>query len=225
MASWLSNLLGKSPFGPIAEHTKKVHECVKLLRPLSECLVEGDFEGIQKLHNEMSRLEHEADKIKSDVRKLINQSMMMSVNRDDLKAFLGKQDDIADTAEDFAVVLILRKTKMHPELADEFLNFVDLVIEVSEDLLNTAEELTILAESAFSGKEARHVLELVDHIIHMEWETDKAQRSFAQHFYSLEDKLDPVTIMMYDKYCRKLGQVANKAEKVGKILRDLIERK
>ena len=55
------------------------------------------------------------------------------------------------------------------------------------------------------------------------WETDKLQRRFARRFYTFEDQLDPITLVMYDKYCRKLGQIANAAETAGKYLRAMIE--
>ena len=29
----IQDLFGKSPFGPLVEHTKKVHECVEMLKP------------------------------------------------------------------------------------------------------------------------------------------------------------------------------------------------
>ena len=60
-------LFGRSPFGMIHEHAKKVHECVGLIKPLAEALVKGDFETIDKLHHEMSRIEHEADMIKNKI--------------------------------------------------------------------------------------------------------------------------------------------------------------
>jgi predicted phosphate transport protein (TIGR00153 family) len=223
MKSLLSSLFGKSPFGPIIEHTKRVHECVKLIRPLADALLEEDYDRIEQLHHQMAQTEYDADQIKTEIRKLFFQHYFLAVDRELLNRYLSSQDDVADAAQDFAVLLRLRRTKMHLELKEDFVDLVDKVIEVSERMLGAAEELNLLVETAFSGKEAEKILKTVAEISEMEWQADKKARHFAEHFYSLEDRLDPITIMMYDKYVRKLGQVANSAEKVGKHLRTMIE--
>ena len=50
----------------------------------------------------------------------------------------------------------------------------------------------------------------------------KLQRKFARHCYVLEEQLDPVTLMFYEKICNTLSAVANKAENTGKFLHMLI---
>jgi predicted phosphate transport protein (TIGR00153 family) len=207
---WLSDLIGKSPFGIITEHSKKVYACVELIRSAAEALVNEDHDRIMQVQHEVSRLEYEADQIKDEIRKLLYRRLFISVSRDAMLRFLSAEDDVADRAQDFAVVLTLRKTKLHPELKDEFMNFVNAVIECAESLLAAA-------------KEAEKTLEAVKVLGEKEWNTDKLQRRFARHFYSLEEQLDPITVLMYDKYCRKLGQVANAAETAGKYLRAMIE--
>jgi len=221
----LDKLLGHSPYEAIVEHTRKVHECVELVRPLVEALLQEDYETLEELHHEMSRLEHEADDIKNAVRKHIARHYLLGVGRDDLNHFLAKQDDVADAAEDFAVVLILRRTRIHPELKEDFTAFAGKVIDVSDRLLEVAEGLVALAESAFAGPKAQQMLEAVEDQSQMEWEADKLQRRFARHYYEIEQELDPVTIMVYDKICHTLSDVANSAEGAGKHLRNMIEGK
>ena len=43
--SLIAELFGKSPFGPLVEHSKKVHECVELVKPLLEALI-PNLEGL-----------------------------------------------------------------------------------------------------------------------------------------------------------------------------------
>lgn len=217
-----NKLVGTSPFSMLLEHTRKVHECVQLLQPLTTALLEEDYEQIEALHNEMALKEYEADKIKTSIRDRIGQSYLMSVRRDDLLRFLSYQDNVADSAQDYAVVLLLRKTVVPEEVRQEFLDFVHQVIVVSEHLLNLAEELSVVVESAFSGAEARRVLESVEEIGKEEWKADRLERKFARHYYQLEDQLDPVTILFLDKYCDTLGEVANNAEATAKNLRQII---
>jgi predicted phosphate transport protein (TIGR00153 family) len=222
---FIRKLFGASPFRLLVEHTKKVHECVELIRPITEALLAEDYEKLDTLHNEMSKTEHEADVMKDEIRDMLTGMQLLSVGRYELTQFLAVQDTIADAAEDFSVVVLLRRTRMHPDLKDDFVAFVDQVISVSQQLLTLSEDLSVLAEAAFTGAEADRVLKAIDTIGQEEWKADKLQRAFAKHFYSLEKKLDPTTLAFYDKYCLTLSRVANKAESTAKFLRLIIAKK
>jgi len=218
----LGRFFGASPFAHLLEHTRKVHECVQLLKPLTKALLDGDREKIEELHHQISGTEHEADEIKASIRQELAASFMFSVRRDDLMRFLSYQDDVADAAEDFAVVALLHVNQVPLELREEFLAFVEQVIRVTEHLLSLAEELPVLVESAFQGKEAAKFKEGIDAIGKEEWEADKLQRRFARHFYQLEGQLSTVDLIFFDKYCTTLGAVANAAEKTAKYLRQIL---
>ena len=108
----LNQFFAPSPFTQLQEHSKKVHECVKLLRPLADALLAQDFKKIEELHKLVSKTEHEADILKSSLRDRISKMYFLSVGRLELSEYLAYQDDVADSAEDFAVLLLLRKTKI-----------------------------------------------------------------------------------------------------------------
>jgi len=216
------NFFAPSPFAQLHEHSKKVHKCVELLHPLADALLAEDYEKIEELHDLMSRTEYEADQIKTLLRDRINKMYFLSVGRLELSQFLAYQGDVADAAEDFAVVLLLRRTRLPEELKAGFMVFVEQVISVSEQLLNVAERLPVLAEAAFGGREVENVRKTIERIGKEEWEADRLERKFARHLYSIEDKIDPVTIIFLDKYCQTLGAVSNNAEKAAKYLRLVI---
>ena len=96
------------------------------------------------------------------------------------------------------------------------------VTQVSQTLLEGSEELVNLAEASFGGAEAETVLSRISGLGEQEWKADRMQRKLCQHIYSLEDQLDPITIMFYDKMLRALGSVANAAENAGEKLRMMI---
>ena len=215
---------GPSPFKQLHEHAKKVHECVKLLRPLADALLAENYQKIEELHNLMSKTEHEADQIKTQLRDIISKLHFLSVGRHELSEFLGYLDDVADAAEDFAVVLTLRRTKIPDELKEDFLAFVEQIINVSEQLLYLAERLSTVADSAFTGQEVEKMLEAISNIGEEEWKADRLGRKFARHVYIIEDKLEPITIIFLEKYCKTLSAVANNAEKTAKFLRLVIRK-
>jgi len=222
---FLERFFAPSPFIQLHEHAKKVHECVELIRPLADALLGEDYEKIEELHNLMSKTEHEADQIKTELRDKITKMYFLSVGQLELSQFLAYQDDVADAAEDFAVVLLLRKTKVPDELKADFLAFVGQVISVSEQLMNLTDKLSVLAEAAFSGKEAQDMLKAIERIGEEEWKADRVERKFARHLYSIEDKIAPITIFFLDKYCKTLGRISNNAEKSAKYLRLIIRKK
>jgi len=221
----IDKFFAPSPFKKLHEHSIKVHECVKLIRPLADALLTEEYNKIEELHNEMSKTEHEADILKNELRDQINKLHFLSVGKHELSKFLSYQDDVADEAEDFAVILILRNTKLPAVLREDFLTFVDQIIKVSEMLLSLSEKLSKLAEAAFGGKDAEEMLKTIDEIGEEEWKADRMERKFARKFYAMAEDMDPVTVMFLDKYCLALSKIANAAEKTAKYLRLVIRKK
>lgn len=220
----LSGLFGRSPFEPLIEHARKVHECVSLVRPVAEAVIAGDGDRLMELQHEMSRTEYEADQIKDKVRQHLPARYFLPVNRDDVARFLSAMDKIADDTEDFAIVATLRVIQLPEDVQQEFLDLVDKVLQVSESLLALTEDLGKLQKESFTGPDADDVLLKIQQVCHMEWESDKLSRKMARHVYSAEG-IDPVTIMILDKLSRALTAIADHAESVGKNLRLMIIRK
>lgn len=220
----ISSIFGRSPFEPLVEHARKVHECVALVRPVAEAIVAEDAERLATLQHEMSRTEYEADRLKDRVRQGLPHRYFLPVGRQEVAKFLAQMDKIADDAEDFAVIATLRPIRLPQEVRQAFLALVDKVVQVNESLLAVAEQLAQLQKEAFVGPGAEDVLMQIQQVCHMEWESDKLSRKFARGLYGLQN-LDPVTLMLVDKLTNALGRLADHAENVGKNLRLMIRRK
>ena len=220
--SLIGELFGRSPFGPLLEHTRKVHECVKLVKPLLEAYIAGKADDIHRLQDQVSKLEYEADTIKHQIREHLPRRYFLPVDRGDLEHFLHSQDEIADFVQDFAVVLLIRKTPIHPRLTDSFRAFVDQVLSVSDLLMAAAEDIDNLAEASFGGAEAEQVLKKVSGLNEGEWKADRMQRKLCMSIYEIEKELDPITILFYEKMLHALSGIANSAENTGDLLRQMI---
>ena len=220
----LFGVFGKSPFEPLVEHARKVHECVALLRPIADAILAGDMERLGDLQHQMSKTEYEADLVKDHIREHLPPRYFLPVDREEVARFLAQMDRIADDAQDFAIVATFRKLDLPPEFREDFLALVDKVVLLSESLLSLGEKLALLQKESFSGPDTKDVLMRIQQVAHMEWESDKLSRKFARRFYNWPGA-DPITIMLLDKLCRALGGVANHAENVGKMLRLMITRK
>ncbi len=222
LMSILKGLFGQSPFGPLIAHARKVQACVQLVPPLLEAAIREEAEEIHRLQDEVSRLEHEADLIKHEIREHLPRRYFLPVDRSDIDRLLHSLDALADYAQDFAVVLLIRRTRVHPDLVAEFRAFVEQVMQVTGALMGVVVDLDNLAEAAFGGAEAEAVLQRVGGLGAGEWKADRLQRRLGQHIYALETAIDPVTIMFYEKMMHALGHIANAAENAGEILRQMI---
>lgn len=220
----LSRIFGRSPFEPLVEHARKVHECVEMIGPIADAVVAGQYDKLVGLQHRMSKTEYEADLLKDRVRQRLPGRYFLPVSRQDVGRFLSQMDKIADGAEDFAVVSTLRKIRLPESLHEGFLTLVDKVVQVSQSLVEVAEHLAELQRDSFVGHEAEEVLTKIDQVAHMEWESDKLSRRFARQYYGMEE-LDPVTIILLDKMCACLRELADHAENVGKNLRLMISRR
>jgi len=220
--SIISKLFGKSPFEPLYQHMMKVKECVDLVRPLMDAFLNGEEKKLKEMAAKIFKAEHDADMVKKDIRNNLPKSIFLPVARGDLLSFLKEQDNIADSAEDLAVLLTMRKTAVPEELKSELKDFVEKVIETYEVAMTVSSEIKVLAETSFGGVEARKVMELIENLKLKEWEADKAQMEAAKKMFSIEKKLDPVSVMMWMHIFNELGTLANHAENAGDRMRMML---
>ena len=207
--SLLTKLFGASPFGPLLEHAQKVHCCVKLVIPIMEALRKEDYKEVRRLQDQVSKLEFEADEIKHNIRDNLSRRYLLPVSREDLDIYLHQQDSIADAVQDFAVISIIRQTRIHPDLGENFMAFVSHIVSVGDTLLGAAEEMVNLAETSFKGAEARKVLSLIAGLGEQEWKADRMQRQLSIDIYEREKDLDPITILFYEKMLGALSEISN----------------
>ena len=170
-------------------------------------------------------MEHEADLLKHTIREHLPHQYLLPLERSDLLRFLKSQDDIADLVQDFAVLLFIRKTPIHPSLVEGFLGFADQILHVSELMMAAAEDLQNLVKASFKGAQAKLILDRVSGLDKEEWNADRMQRKLGQRIYELEEKLSPITISFYEKMLQILSRIADTAENAGDILREMIIKK
>jgi predicted phosphate transport protein (TIGR00153 family) len=220
--SIISKLFGKSPFEPLYQHMLKVKECVDLVRPLMDAFIKGEDKKVTEMAAKIFKAEHYADMVKKDIRNNLPKSILLPVARGDLLSFLKEQDNIADSAEDLAVFLTMRKTDVPDELKPELKDFVEKVLETYEAAMTVSSEIKVLAETSFAGVEAHKVMDLIEELKLKEWEADKAQMEAAKKMFSIEKKLDPVSVMIWMHIFGELGTLANHAENAGDRMRMML---
>ena len=222
--SIISKLFGRSPFEPLYQHMLKVKECVDLIGPLINSLLAGDHKKVEEIAEKIFKAEHEADMVKKEIRNNLPKGIFLPVERGDILSFLKEQDKIADSSEDLAVLVTLRKMIVPEELKEELKELTDKVLLTCETAMNVSSEIKILAETSFGGVEAEKVMDMIEQVKTDEHEADKAQMKLAKKLFSIEKKIDPVSIMMWMQIFRELGTLANHAENVGDRLRMMLHK-
>jgi|TARA_B100000686_G_scaffold125855_1_gene133265 predicted phosphate transport protein (TIGR00153 family) len=215
-------LFSKSPFGPLQEHLKKVGDCVELVKPLFQALLDNDDESLRSTAKQISKLEHSADEIKNEIRDNLPRNIFMPVNRSDFLNLLSQQDSIADTVEDIAFLLTVRKTNCPESWRDSLLSYVHKCVNVFNETSEIYESLDSLVQSGMTGSEASAVLKKINDIGLKEWEVDKTQFEMLSNMFSMEDEMKPADLFWWSKIFKELGDIGNYSEKSVNSIRMMI---
>ena len=208
-------LFGKSPFGPLQSHMRKVYECTSLVPALFEALLAGEQDKVEQVSQRISELEHEADDIKNAIRSNLPKSIFLPVDRRDL---LDLQDALADRSEDLGILLRMRPLTVPQSLRDPLRDLVQKATAVTAEANRLMDQLDELVQASFSGPEAEKVVAIIDHLSLLEHQCDEVQWDFGKRVFAIEKDLSPGELWMWLKLGDKLGDLANSAENVGKRL-------
>jgi predicted phosphate transport protein (TIGR00153 family) len=218
-------LFGRSPFGPLSQHTERVHDTVVLVRPLLEAFMDGDWRRTEEVYAQIRELEHRADLIKNDIRDHLPKSLFMPVDRGDVLQFLRMQDKIADSAEDIGVLLTMRRTPTPAGMKEGVLTLVDSVIATSEAWFKAAKELPQLQEASFTGPEVEKMLGQINQVRELERVADQHQAAATKQLFEYESEIGPLSVMLWMNIFRVLGLVANHAESTADLLRLMLAKR
>ena len=85
-------------------------------------------------------------------------------------------------------------------------------------------ELDSLLETGFSGREATLVEKMVEELEEIERETDRMQITVRRALFNLKKDLPAVDVIFLYKIIEWIGDVADRAERVGNRLEQLLAR-
>lgn len=218
-------LFGRSPFAPLQSHMESVAQCVHKLPDLFDALEKRDEPRLDKLSEEISELEHNADLIKNNIRNHLPKSLFLPIDRGQLLEILALQDRIADKAEDSAVLLSLKRIEFLPAFKDEFKLFLHKNIETFDGVFLIIKELTELVESSFGGIEAEKVKAMVDDVAFKEHEVDLVQRQLIKKLFQAENEMTYATFYQWQRLFEAVASISNLSESLANRVRMTLELK
>ncbi|WP_299871024.1 TIGR00153 family protein [uncultured Cocleimonas sp.] len=222
--NYMSGLFGRSPITPLQEHMYRVYRCVRHLTPLIEGMVESDEKKVLKAHNSIAKGEHDADKMKHELRTHLPKGLFMPVDRRDVLDVLLRQDMIANQAKDISALIVGRKMQLPAEMNEPFQLFTNRCVDSVKQALQTINELDELVETGFRGLEVDRVEAMLSELGAIESETDTMQDELRATLFKLEKDLGPVDVIFTYRLIDWVGNVADNAERVGSRLSLMLAR-
>lgn len=218
------SLFGRSPIGPMQQHIAKAHECASNLVPFFQAVVSENWDEVERVQQTMSNLEKEADKLKRNVRMHLPKSLFLPVPRSDLLELLSVQDKVANRAKDIAGLMLGRRMTIPQPIQLPMLTFVQRAVDASAQALKAMNELNDILETGFGSREITRVTEMVEIVEDIEQDTDRMQVEVRRGLFALEKDLPPVDVMFLYTIIEWIGDVADRAERVGNRLEQLLAR-
>ena len=221
----IARLFGKSPFAPLQTHMDKVASCIGELPSLFEALLEQKTELIPAIAEKISKLEHEADLTKNDIRSHLPKSLFLPLERSALLEILSLQDALADQAEEIAhhADYLPFPFSLVPELRKPFSLLCQKNVEVFHLTRQVIKELDDLLESSFGGLEAEKVKGMVEQIAFSEYETTLIQDLLIKTLYRNTEALSYPAFHLGLTLIQKIGNLARLSEKLGNRICMLLE--
>lgn len=219
------NLFGRSPFALLQTHMEKVGSCVHMLKDLFEALENKNYATVEQIGTKISEMEHAADLTKNDIRNHLPRSLFLPIDKRQLLEILSLQDNIADSAEDVAVLTNLKKIELLDSLKDDFHAFLDLNIETYNEAEKIIKEMHELLETSFGGSEAEKVKIMVEHVGLKEHEVDLIQRRLLKKLFAHDEEMSNSSFHLWQKIIESLANISNLSEKLANRIRMTLELK
>jgi predicted phosphate transport protein (TIGR00153 family) len=189
---------------------------------LFEALCAGNEKKIRDIRYEIFALENKADEIKNELRSHLPKTLFMPVDRRDILEILDLQDSIADTAQDIAGALIVRRPKVVDSIRSPLMELTGRCLDACHQLARIMEQLDELVETSFGGRGSETVLAMINELNRIETDTDNKAIDLLNELFAHEGEIDPVSLMIWHRLIRWVGDLADYSEKVGNRLRLLV---
>lgn len=224
MKNPVSELFGKSPIKPLQEHMSVVTQCTLKLEDFLNASGSEDWDKAEAVYSDIRNLENHADTLKKEFRRNMPNSLFMPVPRTDLLDLITIQDKVANSARDIVGIMFGRKMIIPAPLKAEFAAFVDSAIKVTQQAQTAINELDELLESGFRGKEIDIVAALIEQLDCREVDADRHEREIRNKLLTIETDMPPLEAMFLYNIIEKVGELADRAQRVGSRLQLLLAR-
>ena len=189
-----------------------VFSCVCLIPQLFDAVYREDNSLVSEIAGQINKLETEADKLKSTFRLNMPKSLFLPVDRKDLLSLIGDQDKIADSAEDIGKTFLFREMTVPEGIKSLLDELLEGTMEITAAAKQMIEQLDELLEVGFAGREIDKISLMIAGVRRSEHSIDDIMHRIRKKLYSIENDLDPVSVMFWYKIIDLLGIISDQSE-------------
>lgn len=211
----IAQIFGESPFMRLKAHGEKVHTCVRLLREAFTALEAGDHARLREVAERVFALETEADDLRNELHEQLAAKVLLPIRKEDLFRILEHQDTIADRVEDIVAIWTYRDLRLPPPLMAEVRAYLERILKNCELAEGIMSRLDLLIESAFSGRDALTVSELITELSQREDATKSVQIELTRRLLAPENQLPPVEALLWLQTVEHLADLSKHADRTG----------
>jgi len=190
----------------------QVARCVSKMGEALDAFEQQKFDDLPGFAQDVSRLEHEADQIRDDIRNHLLRRFFMPVDRGQVLRILSQQDSLADTAEDICVLLTMKPIRIPEDLQESFRKYRALSTQAVDLAGSIIDQLDELVETGFGGAEAEKIRSLAHEVAFTEHQADVVAHEFVRGIYARDSELTPGEFHLWMRLTRTLSHLSNTAE-------------
>jgi hypothetical protein len=211
----LSELISKSPFGPIQVHMEKSKQCAEELLVYLDAAASNDWNKATTSRQKIIQLEKDADELKAETRDLLPKGLFLFVPRGDLLDLIGLADEIPNTIKDVSGLMYGRKMIIPSQISTSFKEFSTEAVSAVTTASAAIDQLTEVSRLAFGSKASNELDKIIASLDSQEREIDQLEVVVRQQLFDIEKDLPPVDVMFLYDVINKIGQLADRAEQLG----------
>ena len=210
-----SDLISKSPFGPIQVHMQKSLECAEELLLFLEAVIHDDWDKATASRKKISGLEKQADKLKAETRDLLPKGMFLFVPRGDLLDLIGLADEIPNTIKDISGLVYGRKMAIPSQISASFMEFASEAVQIVTTAALAIDQLSEVSRLAFGSRASGELDKIISNLDSLEEESDRSEVTVRLQLFDIEKDFPPIDVIFLYDVINKIGELADRAEQVG----------
>ena len=210
-----TDLISKSPLGPIQAHMEKSKDCAEELITFFEAVIQDNWDKASLSRDKIVILEKEADVLKAETRNLLPKGLFLSIQREDLLNLIGLADEIPNTVKDISGLVIGRHMTIPKPIRSAFKDLVKEAVSIVNTAATGIDQLSEVSRLAFGSKASNKLDKIISQLDSLEDNNDDAEITVRRKLFELEKDLPPVDVMFLYDVINKLGELADRAEQVG----------
>ncbi len=210
-----SELISRSPFGPIQVHMEKTKQCAEELLIYIDAASSNDWDKATISRQKIIQLEKDADGLKAETRDLLPKGLFLFVPRGDLLDLIGLADEIPNTIKDISGLIYGRKMKIPSQISTSFKDFLSEAVSAVTTASAAIDQLTEVSRLAFGSKASTELDKIISGLDSQEREIDQLEVVVRQQLFDIEKNLPPVDVIFLYDVINKIGELADRAEQLG----------